>query len=60
MAWLNVIAILILQKPALLAFKDFESQKKQNVDPVFDPTMLGIKNAEFWEVEFDKPKKDAE
>jgi AGCS family alanine or glycine:cation symporter len=28
MAWLNVIAIIVLQKPALLAFKDFERQRK--------------------------------
>lgn len=49
MAWLNVIAILILQKPALKAFKDYENQKKQGKQPTFDPYKLGINNAEFWE-----------
>ncbi len=49
MAWLNIIAIIILQKPALLAFKDYERQKKEGRDPVFDPKALGIKNADFWE-----------
>ncbi len=49
MAWLNVIAIILLQKPALRSLKDYEKQKAQGKDPVFDPRALGIKNAEFWE-----------
>ena len=48
MAWLNIIAILILHKPAMLALRDYESQKKAGKDPVFDPDALGIRNAEFW------------
>jgi AGCS family alanine or glycine:cation symporter len=48
MAWLNIIAILILQKPALLALRDYERQKKLGLDPVFDPEALGIRNAGFW------------
>ncbi|WCE05011.1 alanine/glycine:cation symporter family protein [Pseudoxanthomonas sp. JBR18] len=48
MAWLNIIAILILQKPALLALRDYEKQKKAGLDPVFDPQALGIRNAELW------------
>jgi AGCS family alanine or glycine:cation symporter len=48
MAWLNIIAILILQKPALIALKDYEAQKKQGKDPVFDPDSVGIKNADLW------------
>jgi len=49
MAWLNIVAILILQRPALKALKDFEAQKKAGKDPTFDPKALGIQNAEFWE-----------
>lgn len=49
MVWLNLIAILILAKPALIALKDYEAQKKQGLDPVFNSTKLGIKNAEYWE-----------
>ncbi len=49
MAWLNIVAILILQKPALLALKDYEAQKRAGQDPTFDPTKLGIKNATYWE-----------
>ena len=48
MAWLNIIAILILQKPALLALRDYEGQKKAGLDPTFDPEALGIRNAGFW------------
>jgi alanine or glycine:cation symporter, AGCS family len=49
MAWLNIIAILIIQKPALLALRDYDEQKKAGADPVFDPARLGIRNAELWE-----------
>lgn len=52
MAWLNIIAILLLTKPALKVLKDYEAQKKEGKDPVFDPVKLGIKNAEFWEKEY--------
>ena len=48
MVWINVIALLFLVKPALIALKDFEQQKKAGKDPVFDPEKLGIKNADFW------------
>ena len=30
-------------KPALVALKDYEKQKKEGKDPVFDPGPLGIK-----------------
>ena len=49
MAWLNIVAILILQKPALRALKDYHKQKKAGKDPVFDPLAIGIKNAHYWE-----------
>ncbi|MGL4913748.1 MAG: alanine/glycine:cation symporter family protein [Romboutsia sp.] len=51
MAWLNIIAILIIAKPALVALKDYESQLKANIPREninFDPIKLGIKNADFW------------
>jgi AGCS family alanine or glycine:cation symporter len=48
MAWLNIIAILILQRPALACLKDYEAQKKAGLDPVFDPDALGIRNADLW------------
>jgi AGCS family alanine or glycine:cation symporter len=48
MAWLNIIAILILHKPAMAALRDYERQKKLGLDPVFDPDVAGVKNADFW------------
>jgi AGCS family alanine or glycine:cation symporter len=59
MAWLNVIAIIILQKPALLAFKDFERQRKEGKDPIFKPVALGIKNADFWENDYVNDEKNS-
>ena len=49
MAWLNLIAIFLLRKPALAALKDYQLQRKQGKDPRFDPKSLGIKNAHYWE-----------
>ena len=48
MAWLNIIAIIILTKPGIATLKDYEEQKAKGLDPVFDPRKLGIKNADFW------------
>ncbi len=48
MAWLNLIAVLILQKKALITLKDYEQQKKEGRDPVFEPEKLGIKNTTEW------------
>jgi len=47
MAWLNVIAIILLRKPALKALKDYQQQRKEGKDPVFDAEALGIKNTEW-------------
>ena len=48
MAWLNIGAILLLQKPAFACLKDYEAQKAMGLDPVFHPEKLGIKNADYW------------
>jgi AGCS family alanine or glycine:cation symporter len=52
MAWLNIIAILILffmSQPAIKALRDYEAQRKAGVSKyTFDPDALGIKNADFW------------
>mgnify|MGYP006119014871 FL=1 len=48
MAWLNIVAIIILQRPALVALKDYEQQLDAGIDPSFDPEALGIKKADFW------------
>jgi AGCS family alanine or glycine:cation symporter len=48
MAWLNIIAILLLRKPAFKALADYKKQKKEGKDPVFIAKDVGIDNADFW------------
>ena len=48
MAWINVIAILLLSPKALRSLKNYEQQKRRGEDPVFRPEELGITNAEYW------------
>jgi len=48
MAWLNIIAIVLLHKKAFASLKDYETQNAQGLDPQFDPIRLGIKNADYW------------
>lgn len=49
MAWTNIIAILLLQKPALKTFYDYEKQRKRGIkEPVFNPCKLEIEGAETW------------
>lgn len=48
MSYLNLIAIILLSKPLLRTFKDYERQKKAGKNPVFDPRVAGVKNADLW------------
>lgn len=54
MAWLNIIAIILLRKPAMRALRDYQEQRKAGLDPVFDPQKAGIANAEEWEKQQEK------
>ncbi|WP_107656436.1 alanine/glycine:cation symporter family protein [Nocardia suismassiliense] len=58
MAWLNIVGIIILQQPAYKALRDFERQQKAGLDPVFDPLVLNIPGATFWETYRRSPDKD--
>lgn len=48
MAWINVIAILLLSPKAIRALRDYERQKKQGLEPRFDPKALNIEGTEYW------------
>ena len=49
MAWINIIAILLLSPKALRSLRDYERQRKLGMEPVFNPGELRIANADFWE-----------
>lgn len=42
MAWVNIIAILVLWKKVKAILDDYETQKKAGHDPMFDPAKFGI------------------
>ncbi len=48
-AWFNMVAMALLLPVALRALRDYERQRKEGLDPVFDPAGAGIKGASFWE-----------
>lgn len=64
MAWINVIAILILQKPAMKAFKDYERQYKLKKlgklegEIIYAPEREEFKDHNFWVDEY--PRRDEE
>jgi AGCS family alanine or glycine:cation symporter len=48
MAWLNIIAIFLLRKPAFKAWEDYKKQKKEGKAPVFVAKNVGIENTDLW------------
>jgi alanine or glycine:cation symporter, AGCS family len=48
MAWLNIIAIILLRKPAFKAFEDYKKQIKEGKMPVFNAKNAGIENTDLW------------
>lgn len=48
MAWLTIIAILLLRETAFTCLKNYEAQLVKGEDPVFHPETLGIKRADYW------------
>ncbi len=42
MAWLNLVAIVLLSPMAFRILKDYEKQHKLGLDPIFDPATVGI------------------
>lgn len=48
MAWLNIVAILLLTRPALACLRDYESQLKAGREPVYVARTSGVDNASLW------------
>lgn len=60
MAIINLIAITLLHKQAILALKDYVRQKKQGLEPVFSTDCIpGLKNAECW-APIDEPETETD
>lgn len=52
LAWLNMIAVVLLTPIVFKVVRDYDRQRKLGQDPVFDPEPLGIKGALWWETTF--------
>ena len=48
MAWINLVAILLLSPGALRALRDYERQQREGKEPRFEPDALAIRGADFW------------
>lgn len=61
MAWLNIIAIWILHKPAMHALKDYEQQKKRlgsGKYAIYKPDPKSVPNAVFWLKDYPQRLRD--
>lgn len=57
MAWLNIVAIILLRKPAFKILADYEEKLTTNrEEECFDPLALGIQDADFWEKKYKETK----
>lgn len=57
LAWVNMVCLIFLAKPALVALRDYDAQRRMGLDPQFDPTKLGIANADFWTAQHDSESR---
>ena len=48
MAWINVIAILLLSPKVFRLLRSYEKQKMQGKEPEFNPEEMNISNVDFW------------
>ncbi|HLW50432.1 MAG TPA: alanine/glycine:cation symporter family protein, partial [Sphingobacteriaceae bacterium] len=58
MAWLNLIAIILLHKKVLVLFRDYQEQLKMKRDPIFDNSKYNFPNMEIWNKEDNLDKKE--
>jgi AGCS family alanine or glycine:cation symporter len=48
-AWVNLLCLILLFPVVHKVCRDYDRQRRQGLDPVFDPKALGIRGADFWE-----------
>ena len=46
--WVNLVALVILAPKAIAVMRDYDRQRKEGKEPVFDPEAIGIHNAPVW------------
>ncbi|NRA65495.1 MAG: alanine:cation symporter family protein [Pseudobacteriovorax sp.] len=49
MAWLNLVALVFLRRPAIKVLEDYEEQKRAGVEPVFDTKKFVIPEDSVWD-----------
>lgn len=49
LGWANMLAILALSPVVLKVIRDYDRQRRAGLDPVFEPEVLGIANARWWD-----------
>ncbi|UQN29591.1 alanine/glycine:cation symporter family protein [Brachybacterium kimchii] len=47
-AWVNLLCLILLFPVVHKVCKDYDRQRREGLDPVFDPEALGIRGADFW------------
>lgn len=57
MAWLNIIAILLLHRKVLTLFNDYGAQRSKGLDPVFDNSKYKFPHMDFWDKEKESDNK---
>ncbi|HWP50900.1 MAG TPA: alanine/glycine:cation symporter family protein, partial [Clostridia bacterium] len=56
LVWTNLISLVLLSGTVGKAVKDYERQRKQGLNPYFDPEVAGIEHAELWSSEVMKAR----
>lgn len=57
MAWVNLVAILLLHKKVLVVYKDFERQVNLGLNPVFNPKDCDLGPLPLWQEKYEKERK---
>lgn len=48
MVWVNLIGLILVSRPVFKLLNDYEAQKKENKNPIFRPSNIGLKGADLW------------
>ena len=48
LAWINMVCLVFLARPALRVLRDYDAQCRIGLDPHFDPVEAGVANADYW------------